>query len=121
MELDISELAERMLGENPARRIQELVEREALRLWHIERSKPKAKKPPGRPRLSDQEKAARQYATNLRAVYLRLKELYGESYQTAFGAQEAELEEAIEAGDVAKLVWFHNTQPWVKRGGQGHE
>jgi hypothetical protein len=115
LEIEISELAERMLGEDAPSKVSALVEQEALRLWHIERSKPKAKKPVGRPAQTPEQKMATALGGQLREVYARLKSMYGPDYEKAFGEQEAKLEELIEAQNLNGLIEMNTEQPWVIR------
>lgn len=115
VEIEISELAEQMLGDNLKSKIEQLVVNEAMRLWHIERSKPKEKQPVGRPRQSDNEKMVRALGLTLRGIYKRLKELYGPDFEKAFGEQERVLETAIEDGDLDSLIKINTDQPWVRR------
>lgn len=118
LEIEISELAAKMLGEDANAKISALVEAEALRLWHIERSKPRAKKGVGRPSLSPEEKMVRQLGFQIREIYAKLKSLYGPDYEKAFGEQEAKLETLIEAQDLDGLIQMNTAQPWVRRKGE---
>jgi hypothetical protein len=116
LEIEISEQTLEMLGDNPTLKLQQLAEKEALRLWHIKRSQPKEKAPVGRPKLDDTIKQCRMYAEQLRGVFNRLREFHGpELFQTAFGQLDAELEQAIEINDLDTLLRFHTEQPWVRR------
>jgi len=89
-----------------------------LKLWHIERSKPKSKappNPPGRPRLSSEEKSLRDLASYLNSVYTKLKQLHGADYEAQFGEQEREYLQLIENKDLTGLSEFSKEQRWQKR------
>jgi hypothetical protein len=115
IEIEISELAERMFGDRAKRILEQVAQDEAMRLWHIERSQPKDKRAAGRPRLTDDEKLIRALGLQLRGIYLRLKELYGPDFEKAFGEQEAQLEKLIEEKDLDGLVKFNTEHPWIRR------
>lgn len=97
--------------------IEGLVAAECKRLWHIERSKPKAKvaKPPGPRRLTPIEREVREKGDFLRNVYIKLREFYAKEYPDFLVTQEQELEAAIEALDLDTITRFVQEQPWRKR------
>lgn len=95
-----------------------LIEREAKRLWHIQRCKPKELKEPkplGRPGLSVEAKRVRELGDTLKGIYLNLKQFYGPEYEDNFGEQERLLEDAIGRNDLGFLNQMLTQQPWIKR------
>jgi hypothetical protein len=118
LEIELSELAEHMFGEEPARKVQDVVEREAQRLWHIERSKPKPKdlKPAGRPRMTQEERELRELAARLRSVFQKRRVFLGEEvFNRVLGGAYTELESAIERGDQTKLLEIEASKPWIPK------
>jgi hypothetical protein len=103
-------------GTNVQAYIQALVTKEITRLYHIERSRPRERKPVGRPALGVEQKQVRELGRDLLGVYLKLRELHGADYEAAFGAQQREVEAAMESGDLETLMFYHAEQPWVRRG-----
>jgi hypothetical protein len=121
LEVEISDFAQEMLTKEgvldfPAY-VASLVAREATRLYHIHRSKPKPVEPraPGRPRQTPLQKRVKELGDILREVYLRQREFYGEEFEAHFGEQERQLEEAIRTENLDVLLEFQNTQPWVRK------
>lgn len=121
LKLQISDFAKEVFEReqlDPEAYVCELAEREAKRLWHIQRCRPKPKeevKPVGRPRTSVIQKKVAELGDTLREIYLKQKEFYGTEFEQYFGEQERTLEEAIKNLDLDTLVWFQQKQPWVKR------
>jgi hypothetical protein len=105
--------------ENVERFVYELIEAEAKRRWHIQRSAPKMKDaalPVGRPAVGVKTKRVRELGEALRAIYLRLKELYAEEYTALFAPQEEAMEAAVLTEDLDTLTRIMREQPWNKRG-----
>jgi hypothetical protein len=119
--VDISEEFAELIGRNselePAAYAQTVLDKEAKRLFHVERSKPKTReaKPIGRPSISPRQKKVKELAELLRGVYQKKKEFYGVEYEGLYKAQETALEEAIAEESLEKLQLFIDTQPWVLR------
>lgn len=102
--------------------LQELLEliivREAQRLAHIERSKPKPKaepRPVGRPPVSSAERQLRELVHHLDGVYGKLRLLYTDAYDAIYKEQEAQYRQMVENKDVVGLALFVKEQPWQKR------
>lgn len=122
LELDISEFAEKIfLAEGVVDMgafLSTLIDKEALRLYHVHRSRPKPPelvKPVGRPRQTPAQKRVKELGDILREVYLKQREFYGDEYEQHFGEQERILEAAIEAENLEVLMEFQTTQPWIRR------
>lgn len=90
--------------------VQRLVDRECLRLWHIERSKPKAPPP-------ERDRELEHLTADLRLIYSRLKSLYSSDYERLYGLQERIWQEMVERRQVDDLREFWNRQPWQHRAG----
>lgn len=121
MEVDITDFAQEMLTKEgvldfPAY-VASLVAKEATRLYHVHRSKPRQRevRPVGRPRQTPEQKRIKELGDILREVYLRQREFYGEEFEAHFGEQERQLEEAIRTENLDVLLEFQNTQPWVRK------
>lgn len=112
MEIILSEFVEKYIRtpEDAA----QVLEREALRRYHIERSAPRPRKPTGRPR----SKEFNQRAEMLREIYRKLKKMMGEEFERLFGEQVARLEAAIAEQDMNTLTEIFDTQPWLRRNGR---
>lgn len=98
--------------------IQNLIQQEARRLWHIERCKPKAKlsKPVGRPAISAEEKQFKELGSLLEGIYTKLRVLYGDiAFQKIFGEQYQVLANAMETKDLEALARIQKEQPWQRR------
>jgi hypothetical protein len=118
VEVELSERAEQFLGPNQAQTLARLAEKEALRLWHIERSKPKerAVRPVGRPRLSPQVKKAREIADWLGRVYITLQERFSKAgFEEMHGEDYARLRKATAEDDLDTLLGFEKEKPWQKK------
>ena len=117
IEIEISELARQMFGESLVNTAQDCIEREAERLWHIARSKPKERdrKPLGRPPLSMDERRFRELSELLLSVYQKRMEQLGEEFEPTLGPGYQELRNAIDAHDLATLVRIEQEKPWQKR------
>jgi hypothetical protein len=113
IELELSELAWGM----SASTMEQALEKEALRLWHIERSKPRERdpKPLGRPRKSQQDKAVEELAEVLTSIYLKLQAVYGTGFDTTFGTQMEHLRTAVANKDFEALQEMLRLKPWTKR------
>lgn len=118
LEIEISDLAAQMLGEDPRWRIEQLVEHEALRLYHIERSKPKPAehRPPGRPRLDEHTKQVRDLGGRLKEIFLKRKSQLGErTFNSMLGVIFQRLLDAIEADDLEALLLMEKERPWTRK------
>jgi hypothetical protein len=91
--------------------VDEAVEKERYRV----RSLPKAKKPSGRPANSSKDESLRLLVPGLRRVYAKLREDFGKDFERIYGAQEAELNEAILQKNVEVVERFEREQPWIKK------
>lgn len=110
-----------LLGETAEqiqRNAQAALERELVRLGHIERSKPKPKvepRPVGRPPISSTERQLRELTHYLDGVYGKLRLLYADAYDAIYKEQEAQYRQMVENKDVVGLALFVKEQPWQKR------
>jgi hypothetical protein len=118
VEVELSERAELFLGPNHAEALAKLAEREAWRLWHIERSKPKERpvRPVGRPRLSPQVKKARELAAWIGGVYIVLQERFSkEGFETMHGDDYRRFQKATAENDLDTLLEFEKGTPWQNK------
>jgi hypothetical protein len=115
IEIELSDLAAQMFGEDPALKIQACVEKEALRLWYIERSKPKERKPVGRPALNVEDRRLKELIGTLQTIYLKLQDQLGLDFATIHGESFARLEALIGAKDLKGLEAFVLEEPWIKK------
>lgn len=98
--------------------VQQIIAKECVRLWHVERSQPKPKlpaRPVGRPRLSSEEMGLRAISESLNRIYGKLKQLHGEGYEALFGEEEREYLQLVENKDLAGLTAWAGRQPWQRR------
>ena len=72
-------------------------------------------RPAGRPR-SDIQKQERALAKELRNVFINLRELFPEEFETLYGEMSRKVNEAIFKGDVKTLEWFDENKPWLTGG-----
>lgn len=104
----ISPTAEREFGEGIQLKIQELIEKEAIRLGHIRRSQPKSSLPPV-------NLEAQRLGERLLEIYARKRARYGQMpFPDALAAQEYGVRKAMEHGFVAQLQTMLDEQPWTK-------
>lgn len=118
IEVEISEKGERFLGPNYSEKVAKLAEKEAQRLWHIERCKPKTRpvRPLGRPPLAPEVRKAREIARIVGGVYIDLRRTLGnEAFERLHGADYRKLTEAIAHDDLSTLIDFEKGAPWQNR------
>lgn len=118
IEIELSARAERFLGSKHSETLANLAEKEAQRLWYIERCKPKERpvRPVGRPRLTPETKKAREIAEVIGRVYLDLRgQLANEAFERRHGDDFRRLREAIVKDDLDVLLGFETDVPWLNK------
>lgn len=97
---------------------QMILEKECQRLYYVERSQPKDKRPPGRPNIAPDIKKCKEIAGKILPIYIRKREVFANdpaAFTEVYGEQEDKLKKAIDENDLQTLLWFDRVQPWVKR------
>ena len=118
IEIELSQKAEQFLGPNHSETLVKLAEKEAQRLWYIERCKPKERpvRPVGRPRLTPEAKKAREIAQVIGRVYVELRGQVGnEAFERRHGDDYRRLREAIAKDDLDVLQGFERDVPWQNK------
>lgn len=104
----ISPTAEREFGTGIQQKIQDLIEKEAIRLGHIRRSQPKTP-------ITPINLEAKQIGESLLKIYQKKRERYGDSYPQRFIQQEQEVISAMQSGDISTLKAFLIAQAWQEK------
>lgn len=109
LQIELTELAEQYIQD--AADAVEVLNKEALRRFYIARSKPRERKPVGRPPTRE----FNQRAETLREIYRKLRKMLGTEFEAIYGQQVADLEAVISAQDMDKLTVIFDTQPWLRK------
>lgn len=118
IEIELSERAEQFLGPDHSEAVAKLAEKEAQRLWYIERCKPKEHlvRPVGRPRLTPEKNKAREIAKFVGHVYVELRQqLSPEGFEKRHGDDYRRFQAAREKDDLDTLLGFEKEVPWQNR------
>lgn len=118
------EFAERVasgLGLETDEFIRRILDEGFKRAEHVERCRPKLAgesrqgSGPGRPIGNTSSERVLSLAKSLRRIYAKLRESHGEGFDKLFGAQDAELERAIQDKHAAALEKIEREKPWILR------
>jgi hypothetical protein len=95
--------------------LRRLIDEGVEKLEHLERSKPRARKPAGRPFDSPETGRFKELVHMLQPIYVKLRESFGEDFERVHGEDEKKLEALIQAKDLEGLEEFEKKKPWIKR------
>lgn len=100
-------LSSRAAEELTKERIEQLVEAEATRLWHIRRSTPKVERTAPIPE-------ATRVGERILSYYEKRRARFGLYYPVRYTVQEARVRELMKLGDVTGLRELLEAQDWTK-------
>ena len=105
-----------LLGGEPALALQSVVDKELIRLRHIERCKPKPpveKKPVGRPPVN---KRLRDLVSQGNQMFQKLQQIAGVDFDRVYGIYFAQFDALCKAENVIALEDFLERRDWQRRG-----
>ena len=102
-----------LLEEGPLKVAQELVDKELLRRWHVKRSKPRERKPIGRPPVN---KRLRELVSQGNQMFQKLQQIAGVDFNRVYGIYFAQFDALCKAENVIALEDFLERRDWQRRG-----
>jgi len=105
-----------LLGEEPQKTAQDLIDREILRLWHVRRSQPKPPRearPVGRPPI---DKRWQEMVREGEAIFHKLWQHAGaKDFHRVYGIHEEQFRALVQARNSIALEEFLGRRPWEVR------